>query len=211
MSFRVILLIYSAYRETADADAQGNVGLLKCTGLLKAWPIMTGVHLTACGSCLFLNGSGGLRIFALVPDCWHLFMPMCHCTRGLLTQSMYHLVLQYVLGPQLAWPQSSPDSGSTRRLRRRQKPSTNRAPRVSICHHSRTKQIQPIVWLQKVHQLCHAQSKNQTAYARFCFLLQHQPCVSANGGKQLIPDRQQRDKAIIFTHCNIPFVKNARN
>ena len=47
-----------------------------------------GVRLTVCGSCRFLNGSGGLRISALVPDCWHLFMPMCNCTRGLLTHSL---------------------------------------------------------------------------------------------------------------------------
>ena len=35
-----------------------------------------------------LNGSGGLRISALVPDGWHLFMPMCHCRRGLLTHPL---------------------------------------------------------------------------------------------------------------------------
>ena len=39
-----------AYGEAANADAQanaqGNVGLLKCTGSLKPWPIMTGVRLT---------------------------------------------------------------------------------------------------------------------------------------------------------------------
>ena len=71
VSLRVIFLTSLAYKEAADADAQadaqGNVGLLKCTGLLKPWPIMTGVRLTVCGSCLFLDGNGGLRISAWVP------------------------------------------------------------------------------------------------------------------------------------------------
>ena len=49
---------------------------------------MTDVRSTVCGSCLLFNGGCGLRIFALVPDSWHLFMPMCHCTRGLLPHSL---------------------------------------------------------------------------------------------------------------------------
>ena len=61
-SFNVVGLQGSA----ADEDAPGNLGLWKCTGLLKAWPIMTVVRLTVCGSCLFLNGSGGLQISVLV-------------------------------------------------------------------------------------------------------------------------------------------------
>ena len=54
---------------------------------------MTSVRLTVSGSCLFLNGDGGLRISALVPDCWHLFLPMCHCTRGLLTHFFHFLAI----------------------------------------------------------------------------------------------------------------------
>ena len=42
MSFKMILLIYLAYKEATDVDAQGNVGLLKCTSafeilLMKEW------------------------------------------------------------------------------------------------------------------------------------------------------------------------------
>ena len=59
--------------------------LLKCTGLLKAWLIVTGVRLMVCGGCLLLNGSCGSRISALVPDSWHLFMSMCTVHENLLT------------------------------------------------------------------------------------------------------------------------------
>ena len=56
---RVIRSIYVAYREAADADAQGKVGLLKCTGLIKAWPIVTGVRLTTSSRCCDINGTPG--------------------------------------------------------------------------------------------------------------------------------------------------------
>ena len=74
--------------EAADADAHRNVGLLKCADLLKAWRVVTGVCFTACSSCFLFNGSCGLRIFDVVLDGWHLFMLMCHCTRGPLIRSL---------------------------------------------------------------------------------------------------------------------------
>ena len=74
--------------EAADADAHRNVGLSKCADLLKAWRVVTGVCFTACNSCFLFYGSCGLRIFDVVLDSWHLFMLMCHCTRGSLIRSL---------------------------------------------------------------------------------------------------------------------------
>ena len=83
MSFRVILLIYLAYREAADADAQGSVGLLKCTGFFKSM-VMTGVRLTVCG------------IF--------FFAPFCACIAGIQSEGRASPTRRQQVGRRLQWP-----------------------------------------------------------------------------------------------------------
>ena len=56
------------------AVEQDTMKPLKCTSLLKTWPLVTGIRLTGCGSCLFLRGNCGLQTFTSVRDSRHLFM-----------------------------------------------------------------------------------------------------------------------------------------